>query len=589
MSEWVDINNNCKQSASDSANEISCGSGFRKQSRSYIPAANKGIELDVNSNERKLVIRWVPCSKERCTDVNGAFTPWVNDGYCVKSSSDARRVTCKDNSNPGKQKIIRTYIPKIGNGIEIPVNERFLVDWVNCDTSNMEDCPVTQNGVCSDVQWDASCSCKNNKYQISYKRNYTEPTGDGRDISCDTVPVWVDCNSSNSNNSTFSTLASSIKNTFTPNGLCPSDAILGPETQDPDNTCTNKTTNATTGRGRTKFKSRTCTFPIGNRAHHQEFTNMFINNHNSGMNIVNEFNALQKDVRTEFTVNNNQNVPKKYYITRTNNTVPQQYKIEEEIACADVPIHTEADINSKWQNWTGCTTNFNDIFNSINTNYNELAYANILVAEDKFNPYKLNNMLANTTTDYNKRKACYGTTGYMRIDNSNKSLYTASNVLGPGFTFTKNILDDIVILRSGNYAFSLLNNGNMYIYGPGSNNNTAAFYTVGNLNTISMQHDGNLVIYNTNGTAIWNSGTSGYSGAYLELESNGSLIIKKRDSSNNVTNVKILYSNGLMTVNGNPSNFPAKSEALCTPEFSTSTTPRTQNVTVISYNRKWIT
>lgn len=138
-------------------------------------------------------------------------------------------------------------------------------------------------------------------------------------------------------------------------------------------------------------------------------------------------------------------------------------------------------------------------------------------------------MLANNTTDYNKRKACYGNNGYMQINNSNKSLYTASNVLGPGITFTKNISEGIVILRSGNHTFSILQNGNMFIYGPGTS--TIAFYTVGDLNTISMQHDGNLVIYNINGAAIWNSGTANNPGAYLELEDTGELYIK---NSNNV-------------------------------------------------------
>ena len=524
MSDWQDINNNCKQSASDSANEILCGSGFRKQSRSYIPASNGGLELDVNSSDRKLVIRWVSCSKDRCTDVDGTYTSWVNDGNCVKSITDSTRVTCKDSSNPGKQKQKRTYIPKIGNGIEIASGNRLLEQWVTCDTSNMQDCPVRQNGVCSNVQWDNSCTCRNNKYQISSKRNYTPATGGGADISCDTTQTWVDCNSSNSTNSIFSTLSTSIKNLFTPNGLCPANATLENAIVASDTTCT-----PATGTNRKKLQSRNYTFPIGTGTHATEFNDMFINNHNSGRNILNEFNNMAQNVRTPITANNHINVSKSYFITRTNNTFPQQYKIEEEVGCSNVPLYTETEINNKWKIWTGCTTNFNDIYNNINTNYDELAYSNITVAENKFNPYKLENMLANTTNDYNKRKACYGNDGYLTITNSNKNLYTPGNRLGPGFRFVRGVTDGVVILRSGNYTFSILETGNLYIYGPGGH--IHGVYLLNNLQSLTMQHDGNLVIIDTTGAGAYYSNTYDNPGAYLELEDTGELYIKNSNGT----------------------------------------------------------
>jgi hypothetical protein len=40
-----------------------------------------------------------------------------------------------------------------------------------------------------------------------------------------------------------------------------------------------------------------------------------------------------------------------------------------------------------------------------------------------------------------------------------------------------------------------------------------------------MQADGNLVLYNTSEGASWNSGTSGYEGAYLVLGNEGTLSI----------------------------------------------------------------
>jgi hypothetical protein len=40
-----------------------------------------------------------------------------------------------------------------------------------------------------------------------------------------------------------------------------------------------------------------------------------------------------------------------------------------------------------------------------------------------------------------------------------------------------------------------------------------------------MQHDGNLVIYSAAGYAIWSSGTVGYPGARLAVQSDSNLVI----------------------------------------------------------------
>ena len=55
--------------------------------------------------------------------------------------------------------------------------------------------------------------------------------------------------------------------------------------------------------------------------------------------------------------------------------------------------------------------------------------------------------------------------------------------------------------------------------------------------TLVMQHDGNLVIYNANKTALWNSGTAGNPSAYLELTDFGHLAIKNSDG-NVISNMK---------------------------------------------------
>ena len=68
-----------------------------------------------------------------------------------------------------------------------------------------------------------------------------------------------------------------------------------------------------------------------------------------------------------------------------------------------------------------------------------------------------------------------------------------------------------------------------------SNNNNQKFLlfdaiwnsdTPGRGHTLVMQYDGNLVIYNTSGGAVWDSGTFNNNNAYLELNNSGLLYIK---------------------------------------------------------------
>ena len=52
--------------------------------------------------------------------------------------------------------------------------------------------------------------------------------------------------------------------------------------------------------------------------------------------------------------------------------------------------------------------------------------------------------------------------------------------------------------------------------------NTATFGAAGE---VSMQGDGNLVVYNAAGQPAWWSGTTGYSGAWLAVQSDGNLVL----------------------------------------------------------------
>ena len=80
---------------------------------------------------------------------------------------------------------------------------------------------------------------------------------------------------------------------------------------------------------------------------------------------------------------------------------------------------------------------------------------------------------------------------------------------------------------SGVYKMSMQGDGHLFVYvastlagvwagGPGSYNSAY----------VTMQSDGNLVMFDLTGTNIWNSGTSGNPGATAILQDNGKFVIK---------------------------------------------------------------
>lgn len=74
------------------------------------------------------------------------------------------------------------------------------------------------------------------------------------------------------------------------------------------------------------------------------------------------------------------------------------------------------------------------------------------------------------------------------------------------------------------YRMVLQRDGNLVIYGNGKA--LWASSTAGRDSAqLSMQPDGNLVIYNKNGSAIWTSGTSGNGVAVLSMQPDGNLVI----------------------------------------------------------------
>jgi hypothetical protein len=79
------------------------------------------------------------------------------------------------------------------------------------------------------------------------------------------------------------------------------------------------------------------------------------------------------------------------------------------------------------------------------------------------------------------------------------------------------------------YHLDMQTDGNLVIYGDGrgasSTSDKWATNTVGRGAYAVMQEDGNFVVYNLDGSAVWASGTSSSAGAYLNMQDDGNLVV----------------------------------------------------------------
>ncbi|MBM9506130.1 hypothetical protein [Actinacidiphila acididurans] len=62
------------------------------------------------------------------------------------------------------------------------------------------------------------------------------------------------------------------------------------------------------------------------------------------------------------------------------------------------------------------------------------------------------------------------------------------------------------------------------VWAPGSNIGSGERWCVGQYQ-LTMQHDGNLVIYDVAGHPLWNSQTEGHSGAYATMQNDGNFVV----------------------------------------------------------------
>ncbi len=78
---------------------------------------------------------------------------------------------------------------------------------------------------------------------------------------------------------------------------------------------------------------------------------------------------------------------------------------------------------------------------------------------------------------------------------------------------------------NGRYSFAQQTDGNLVLYRSDSSVvwSSGTFRTVGNLTV--MQDDGNLVLYTSGSNALWASDTAGYGGAELAVQDDGNLVV----------------------------------------------------------------
>ncbi len=92
-----------------------CGGGTKTRTRTYIPATNNGVDLEVQTP----LSESQSCNTQSCL-VNGYYSPWSNWSYCSKECGG------------GTQTRTRTYTPASGGGVNI--SPLVLSETQNCNT-----------------------------------------------------------------------------------------------------------------------------------------------------------------------------------------------------------------------------------------------------------------------------------------------------------------------------------------------------------------------------------------------------------------------------------------------------------------------
>jgi hypothetical protein len=100
--------------------------------------------------------------------------------------------------------------------------------------------------------------------------------------------------------------------------------------------------------------------------------------------------------------------------------------------------------------------------------------------------------------------------------------------LNSGDSLTPN---DALRSADSRFTLSLQSDGNLVLYESDSQPVWATETDGQDVSRATMQSDGNLVLYSSGGDAVWASGTEGNEGAYLLLQDDRNLVIYNNDGS----------------------------------------------------------
>lgn len=488
---------------------------------------------------------------------DGSYTPWAASGKCQVSSTDNTELKC----GPGRVKNIRSYKPKIGNGVDISPENRVLAEWVDCNNRDCKPVDGTYsdwiNGECQVSQTDPKpITCGSGV--MTQKRNYIPAIDYGNDIpkNMQVLSRWAACNLPACPKKTDATCSPwvddpkgcacvpntnaasvyQIKQTriYSPplNGgvdntgdcainteryvLC--DSNLPTSSDDPTllfpngtpgGICPSKAVyvdfpkvvdaNCTPakGPGRTAKLMATYTFPVGNNNNHDP---KISNNYKStDLDIIANLQSTQQPLTITNILDNS-----KVTWQRTNNKYPQTYTLTKSFPCSDIPYYTESQLNDIWAEYTKCNGPLDiRVWQDVGKKVSDVQLLKDSIDIQKiFDPYSKSTIISSlTTSDVKRFDYCYQTPKkYLIITENDK--YPITNSLYSGLIFNKPSKGNLILMQ----------NSIEYPYFQ-----------------FRFQSDGNIIYsYHTdkdNSTAIWTSGTYGANPAMtLAMQFDGNLV-----------------------------------------------------------------
>lgn len=518
------------------------------QTKKYIPAKWGGADLPLKEQVTPPI--------QTC-GADGTYGNWVDSSKCQVSSTDKTTVEC----GPGKILNTRSYIPKIGNGVDIKPEDRILSQWADC---NPRECkPVDGNysdwvnGVCQTSKTDSTPITCGSGYMIQ-KRRYIPAVDHGIDIPANiqilsqwapcnlpacppktdaTCTPWVDdpagciCISNKNAPSVYQikqtrlyypALNGGVDNTgdcaFNKERYILCDSNIPTSSTDttplnpngtPGGICPSKAVfvdfpkiidaNCTPAKGsnRTTKVTATYTFPVGNNNSHEP---SILNSYKStDLDLISKLTTTQQPITVTNILDNI-----KVTWQRTNNIYPQTYILTKTVICADVPYYTDDQLNDIWTQYTGCNSSLqSSVWQDLGKKVSDVKLLkDSLDIQNIFDPYSKSKIISSlSTSDINRLAYCYQTPKkYLIITENDK--YPITNSLYSGLIFNKPTSGNIILLR----------NRNDYPYFQ-----------------LRFQFDGNIIYsYHSdkdNLTAIWESATYGKNSAMtLSMQFDGNLV-----------------------------------------------------------------